>query len=84
MWEGYPPPTVGTFLDFGVLKPVFWVRYKVKNSSSQCNNDCSIRGGGGGDRFCCSVIMYWTPRGRVGTFFGFWGTKTSFFFLGAL
>ena len=56
--EGVVSPSHGgNFFGFWGTKTSFFVRYKVKinlNSSSQCNNDCSIRGGrGGGDRFCC-------------------------------
>ena len=45
----YPPPKMGTFLDFGVLKPGFWWVIKFKLTSILAPNvyyDCSIRGGG--------------------------------------
>ena len=49
MWEGVSHGG-DFFLGGGVLKPGFWcvIRFKLTscNSSSQCINDCSIRGGG--------------------------------------
>ena len=47
VWEGVspPPPTTGTFLDFGVLKPGFWCVIRFKLTSTRAPNvyDCSIR-----------------------------------------
>ena len=59
--RGYPPRTMGTFLDFGVNR--FWwvVRLKITLTlAPNVHNDYRIRG----DGFSCKV-MYLTPRRRV-------------------
>ena len=79
--RGYPPPTVGTLLDFGVLKPGFlWViRFKLTSTLAPNVYDCSIRG----DRsLLLRNVLDTKGEGESpshgGDVFGFWGTKTRF------
>ena len=83
----YPPPTVRTFLDFGVLKPGFrWV-IKFKLTSILAPNvyyDCSTRGGEKLFKMFSNVLDIrgrggrGIPLPRWGAFLDLWVLKPGF------